>query len=424
MPNWFLKMVRPVYHGTLAVLAGFYYGRPSGKMTVIGITGTAGKSTTAALLSCILNSAGRKCGYMTTVNFFDGKKDYINKRGLSMPGGPEIQKRLRQMLDNGCQFAIVECTSEGLAQNRHLGIKFDAALLTNLSPAHIEAHGSFENYRAAKAKLFKGLRPKAGRGIIGANLDDASAGYFLGFGSGRKFGISFGGAKAVAAEKIYQAVKNETGFVLENQNFEIKLPGDFNKYNALMAAACANMFGADLKTAAAAVSAFEGIRGRMEPVENNRGIKIYVDYGCEPASFKAALRAASDIPHRKLIHVFGSTGGHRDKSKRFEFGKISAGLTDYIIITNDDVYDSSPEKIANDIETGIRAANSKQQTVLSYEKILDRKQAIARALTIAQKDDLVLITGKGSEQFLVLPGNKRIDWDDVAVVKTQLEKLS
>ena len=127
LPDWFIKSVRPFYHGRVAMLAGFYFGWPSEKMVVIGVTGTAGKSTTVAMLAHILNNSGKKCGYITTVNFFDGSNGYVNKHGLSMPGGWLLNKQLRQMLNNGCKYAIIECTSEGLVQNRHLGINFDVA---------------------------------------------------------------------------------------------------------------------------------------------------------------------------------------------------------------------------------------------------------------------------------------------------------
>lgn len=420
IPNWLLKIIRPVYHGFISKVASIYYGNPSSELVVIGVTGTVGKSTTSAILSHILNYSGLKSGYMTTVNFFDGQNDYINKHGLSMPGGPRLQKQLKQILNNGCRYAIVECTSEGLAQNRHLGINFTGALFTNLSTAHVEAHGSFANYKAAKQKLFKNL---VGKSFIGANLDGIYADYFLEFEAQNKFGITLENKISVKAFSTYNAKKNDHGFELNNQNFIVSLPGDFNKYNALLAVACANMLGVSLKQSAEAIKSFIGIRGRMEPVENNLGVKIFVDYGCEPASFKAALKAAKNIPHKKLIHVFGSTGGHRDTSKRFYFGRTSAEFADEIIITNDDIYDSDPQEIANNIETGAKEFFDNKQIIQPYEIVLDRRQAIHRALQKAVAGDLVLLTGKGSEQFLSLPGNKRIEWDEVSVVKEELSKL-
>jgi UDP-N-acetylmuramoyl-L-alanyl-D-glutamate--2,6-diaminopimelate ligase len=158
----------------------------------------------------------------------------------------------------------------------------------------------------------------------------------------------------------------------------------------------------------------------MESIKNNLGATIIVDYGCEPESIKSSLEAAAQMPHGKLIHVFGSTGGHRDISKRFVFGKTSAQYADEIIITNDDVYDSNPEEIAANIEEGIKSFKLRKP---SYQIILDRREAIKKALFIAKAGDLVLLTGKGSEQFLVLPGNKRIEWDEREVVREELTKF-
>lgn len=454
IPESFLKWVRPWYHGLLAWDANIYFDRPSERLIVIGITGTAGKSTTAAMLAHILNYAQRpqyhagygaqrgnqlqspkgakrflKCGYITTVDFFDGDRHFINKHGLSMPNEIKLQKQLHAMAINKCKAAIIECTSEGLAQNRHWGINFDVALFTNLSSAHIEAHGSFGNYKEAKGKLFKAV----GRGkkktffpqkMIGANFDDPMAGYFLSFPADAKFGVSFKGVNIGGTQKVFyanitnQGVPNE--FKINDTLFSLNLPGGFNAQNASLAAACADMLGVGLAKSAEALKNFSGVRGRMEEVPNSLGFSVLVDYGCEPASFKAALEAASLLAHEKLIHVFGSTGGHRDKSKRFEFGKTSARCADYIIVTNDDVYDSDPKEIAENIEIGIRNCELRKPP---YEIIFNRRQAIARALAIAKKDDIILITGKGSEQFLVLPGKKRIQWDDVSVVKEELQKL-
>ncbi len=430
IPSFLLKFLRPYYHGFLAIVASWYFGNPSSKLIVIGVTGTAGKSTTVAILAHLLNKNGKRCGYMTTVNFFDGEKDFINKHGLSMPGGWMLQKQLKQILAKGCKYAVIECTSEGLAQNRHLGINFDVALFTNLTRAHLEAHGSFGNYQAAKAKLFLALQkntkktffPKT---MVGVNLDDPMSGYFLSFVADTKFGLSFKGIKAAHTNKVFNAkvIKPETPleFEVDQVPFVLNMLGDFNIKNACLAIVAANMLEVSLKDSENALKDFNGVRGRMESVPNSLGIKIIVDYGCEPASFRSAVEAASLLPHKRLILVFGSTGGHRDVSKRFEFGKIAATYADYIIITNDDVYESKPEEIAANIEVGIKDYELRKP---KYEIVLDRKAAIKRALTIAEKDDIVLITGKGSEQFLVLPGNKRIEWDETEVVWEEANKLT
>lgn len=427
IPDWLLTRFRPIWHGTLAYKASWWYGRPSQKLIVIGVTGTAGKSTTVAMLAHILNSVGRKCGYITTVSFFDGENDFLNKHGLSMPSGPKLQHALHQMLEKGCRYAIIECTSEGLHQNRHRGINFDMVLFTNLTRAHLESHGSFGNYQQAKGKLFdvlsryqrKSFFPKK---IMGVNLDDPMSGYFLSFPADSKFGVSFAKLDASGLEKKFWAESIQTGaalqFTMDGSHFYLPILGEFNSKNAALAAATANMLGVITPEAAKALATFHGVRGRMESILGTRDFSIIVDYGCEPASFRAALEATAQMPHNRIIHVFGSTGGHRDKEKRFEFGKTSAQFADYIIITNDDVYNSDPQEIANNIEEGLATFKLRHPP---HEVILDRKRAIQKALSIAQKDDIVLITGKGSEQFLVLPGNKRIEWDDVRIVREILK---
>jgi UDP-N-acetylmuramyl-tripeptide synthetase len=432
IPESLLRAVRPWYHGLLAWDANIYFDRPSQQLIVVGITGTAGKSTTAAMLAHILNFAGFKTGYITTVNFFDGEKDFINKHGLSMPNEIKLQKQLHAMVINKCRVAIIECTSEGLAQNRHWGINFDMAVFTNFSNAHLEAHGSLENYRLAKGKLFSGIGKSRKKKffpqkMVGVNLDDEEVDYFLSSPANKKFGVSFRRLEGGEAQKVFYGSLTKQGFPTEFQinstPFVLNLPGNFNAQNAGLAVACANMLGVDLQKSAAALKSFSGVRGRMESVPNGRGINIIVDYGCEPASFKAALEAANAMPHNKLIHVFGSTGGHRDVAKRFEFGKTSAQFADRIIVTNDDVYGSNPQEIAANIEQGIRQVESGKKKVKNVETVLDRRLAIGRAISLAGKGNLVLITGKGSEQFLVLPGNKRIDWDDISVVREELGKL-
>lgn len=426
-PKFLFKFFQPIYHGLVAKFASIYFGNPSEKFFVIGVTGTAGKSTTVMMLAKILNAAGKKTGFITTAGSSNGDTTTINKHGLSMPGGWMLQQQLQSFVNNKCQFAIVECTSEGLAQNRHLGIKFQGALFTNLSPAHIDSHGSFENYRKAKGKLFASLTQTADS-FIGVNLDDPNKNFFLQFNAVKKFGVSSREDLAKPDNLTYLLatnveVGNEITFNIPNDSnrpvhFTLHMFGTFNVSNTLLAVGTAKMLGVPVETAALALNELSKVPGRMETIPSPSGTTIIVDYAPEPAAMEASLRSVQMIDHDKIIHVFGSTGGHRDVSKQFTFGEISAKFADTIIITNDDVYDSDPEEIAKNIQEGINRVESKKVSVV--EVILDRKEAIARAIKIAGPKDIVLITGKGSEQFLVLPENKRIPWDDREVVRKLL----
>lgn len=423
LPPAAIKLIRPFGHGFLAYAAALSSGFPSRKLVVIGVTGTAGKSTTVQMLAKILNTTGHKTGYITTVSFFDGDAEFVNRHGMSMPSGSEIQNSLQTMLNNKCRYAIIEATSEGLAQNRHLGTGFNAVLVTNISPAHIEAHGSFESYRNAKLKLLGALKRRT-RTIIGLNLDDENVNIFASQASTVKFGIAFEPSKegnpTVHVYKGLELEVSETSkFRVGNVQFKIPLPGRFNAYNALMASACASEFGVKLEDCAQALMGFKEVAGRMQQISNTKGVKIYLDYAPEPAGMRAALETVHALPHKRLIHVFGSTGGHRDIGKRFEFGDISSQYADIIIITNDDVYDSEPVKIAGDIKTGIER-NDKRKKNQQILEILDRREAIKHACEMLEEGDILIFTGKGSEQFLVLPGNQRIEWDEKKVIEGYL----
>jgi UDP-N-acetylmuramoyl-L-alanyl-D-glutamate--2,6-diaminopimelate ligase len=430
VPASILKALRPVYHGLVARFYAWKFRNPSKHLVVIGVTGTAGKSTTITMLAHILNHSGLKAGYVTTINYFDGNSEHMNRHGLSMPSGKLLQNYLSEMVENGCKYAVIECTSEGLEQNRHLGIEFDMALFTNLSRAHQDSHGSYENYRAAKGLLFKLLSGNTQkvffpRKVIGVNLDDPESDFYLKYHADEKFGVSLHEAKrAIGLSRVFSAT-NATGsceinFEIDRHHFKAPIFGEFNVRNGLLAVGAAATLGVDMEAIVAAMKEFKGALGRMEQVPNERNITVIVDYAPEPAGMRSVLESVSKLPHKRIIHVFGSTGGHRDISKRFEFGEISAQFADVIVITNDDVYESDPEEIARNIEEGIkRVPHRKAAEVIT---ILDRRESIKKALAIAQPNDSVIITGKGSEQFLVLPGNKRVEWDDRKVVKDILNQ--
>ncbi len=434
LPEGLIKKMRPFYHATQSLIASRKYGFPSSKLIVIGVTGTAGKSSTVNILAHILNATGNKTGFITTTNYSYGEIPQLNKHGLSMPNERLLQKQLSLMVEAGCKYAIIEATSEGLAQNRHLGINFDVALLTNLSPAHLEAHGGFENYKKAKGRLFASLSKHPHKEfmkekMIGVNLDDSYADYFLGFKTDKYFGVSIKEAsKYLGKVNIFTVAEVssdiEKRFKMQDTYFPLSTQGEFSVYNAILAIATANMLGVDLGGAAKAMEDFRGVPGRMEEILNDRDIRIIVDYACEPKHFEEVLPSVRKSTKGRLIHVFGSTGGHRDISKRFKFGELSAKYSDTIIITNDDVYNSDPLEIANNIRAGISQVASKELKVTSIKIVLDRREAIKHALEIAETDDTILFTGKGSEQFLVLPGDKRIAWDEREVVRHELQVKS
>ncbi len=431
LPKNVIKKIRPYGHGFLAYAAAMRYGFPSRKMIVAGITGTAGKSSTIQMFAHILNSNNVKCGYSTTVGFCDGSKESANMQGLSMPGRFALQRHLKRMLANRCQCALVECTSEGLAQNRHLGINFDIAAITNLSQAHLDAHGGIENYRKAKARLFSALEKSTKKDffpkkIIAVNLDDDSAALAAPYKADLKIGIT---SRANAAfdfqpRAVYRISGVSAGakveFKLNSTPFALNLPGEFNAANAAFASAIANVLGVSMENCASALAGFAGIAGRMQFVPNKKQIQIIVDYAPEPIDLENALRGLQNIPHKRIIHVFGSTGGHRDVGKRFEFGEISARHAQVIILTNDDVYESDPEKIIADIHKGIENTPPAEKKAVEIFDVPERKQALKKALDLARPGDIIIATGKGSERFLVLPGNRRIAWDEVKIFEDLL----
>ncbi|HYF05922.1 MAG TPA: UDP-N-acetylmuramyl-tripeptide synthetase [Patescibacteria group bacterium] len=433
IPTKLLKSLRPPYHGALALLANTYYGKPSSKLIVIGVTGTAGKSTTVQLLAHILRGSGKKTGFTTTISSHDGDVETLNRENQSMPGGPVLHKQIKAMLAHGCEFAIIECTSEGLEQNRHLGIQFDAAILTNLTPAHIDNHGSLASYIAAKAKLFTAtvsspLKQSKKQKLLGVCLDGENLDSFLGFhgkNNVKMFATTLEGKTSAQVDTIYAANKvasPRAAFILDGETFGTKILGDYNAYNALLATATCLSLSISTEDCKTALASFAGAPGRMEQIPNSRGITIIVDYACTPIAFKTALPSVRAGASGKLIHVFGMTGGLRDASQRFIQGKISAQYSDAIIITNEDAYESDLAEIMENIETGTTQAEHPRATVV--EKIGDRKAAIARAIELAQVGDTVFITGKGCEQFHILPGNVKIPWDDRNVVRDILNNFS
>lgn len=376
------------YHFGLAFLGALIFGFPSRNLVVIGITGTNGKSTVVHLITEVLEKSGFKTASLSSIKFKINKKEWPNMLKMTMPGRFKLQGFLRDAARARCKYVILEVTSEGIKQHRHRFIDFDGAVFTNLAREHLEAHKGFENYKKAKGKLFKALaRSKKKNKFAAFNADDKNSEYYAGLvGNAKKY------------------------FYGKDSKIEISLPGEFNLYNAAAAVEVAKSLGISLGKTLRILKSIKKIPGRMELVIE-KPFKVFVDYAHTPNSLEKVYKTLG----KGLICVFGSCGGGRDKWKRPESGGIADKYCNRIILTNEDPYDENPERILLEIESGI--------TNTSVDKILDRRQAINKALSLAKRGDTVIVTGKGCEPWICVEKDRKIPWDDREVVKEEFKKI-
>jgi len=406
IPKPLFRAGQPVYHWLLAYAATLWYGFPSRKLTVIGVTGTNGKSTVVELLHAILTEAGESVASMSSIRFKINNKEETNELKMTMPGRFQMQKFLNDAMAAGCKYVVLEVTSEGIKQFRNKGIKFFLAVLTNVTPEHIESHGSFEEYRGAKAKLFYNTPNHI------VNGEDANIDYFV---------------KIPAKNRIVYTKKDFPA------GWHSTLLGDFNKENIVAAYHASRFLGINPEKIKLAIEKFEGTPGRLEFIRREP-FAVVVDYAHTPDALrkiyqtlrnyqlpttKASLSEAGRANY-KLICVLGAAGGGRDKWKRPEMGKIAAEFCDEIILTNEDPYNENPLTILKDVESGFSQIQNSQHKILNkYEArrvncklIVDRREAIRAAISQAQPSDVVVITGKGCEPWLMGPNGTKIPWDD------------
>jgi UDP-N-acetylmuramoyl-L-alanyl-D-glutamate--2,6-diaminopimelate ligase len=406
------------YHFLLAFLGAFFYWFPSRKLIVIGITGTNGKSTIVDLITRILEETDEKVCSLSSIRFKIGSEEQVNDLKMTMPGRFKIQRFLRKAVDSGCRYAVLEVTSEGIKQHRHRFIDFQVAVLTNLTPEHIETHGSFEKYREAKGKLFEATKK-----IHILNLDDENAKYFWQFPAESKIGYGINLNQKLKVSEVIKAenpTASEKGveFRFGNIDFKVGLLGFFNIYNCLAAISIAKSQKISLEICQRALEKVKGIPGRMEEVIS-KPFKVFVDYAFTPNALEKVYQTIiNNFKPKKLICVLGAAGGGRDKWKRPVLGKLAGEYCDDVIITNEDPYDENPRQILSQIKSGVIS-----HKLPITNEILDRREAIRKSLKLAQSGDLVIITGKGCETSIAEKGRK-IPWDDRKVVREEFEKLN
>jgi UDP-N-acetylmuramoyl-L-alanyl-D-glutamate--2,6-diaminopimelate ligase len=414
------------YHLVLAHIAAWRYGCPSEKIIVIGVTGTNGKSTTCNFIAHILEEAGHKVGMTTTVNFRIAGKEWLNPYKMTMLGRFRLQKMLADMVRAGCRYAVIETSSEGIKQHRHAAVNYDVAVFTNLTPEHLESHGGFENYKAAKGRLFAKLAREKVKKMANfnirktavINLNDQHAGYFLSFPVPVKVGFSVGGKPTAAVEglantviaKDVQLSTKGSVFTVDGEPFSMQLPGAFNVENALAAIAVGRVLGLAFEVIARALAKVEVVPGRMEFISAGQSFSVLVDYAPEPESFRKLYEAVALFPKKRVIHVLGSCGGGRDVDRRPVLGRLAAQNADIVIVTNEDPYDDDPGQIIQEVAAGATGAGK----VLDKDLFLiqDREAALNKAVALAEPGDMVIATGKGAEQAIVTAGGVKLPWDE------------
>lgn len=402
-----INKFKKIYHFCLAWLGSVIYRNPSKEIFVLGVTGTKGKSTVVELINAIMEAVGKRTAVVSSVRFKVGTENKENRTGMTMPGRFFIQKFLREAVDNDCKYAFVEVTSQGIAQYRDRFINFDAGLLTNLQPEHIEAHGSFENYRESKLNFFKN---------IGLFSSKAHKAFFI--NSDARDNEMFSEVVVGFGRTIYYNKKD-----LEKLKCKIKLLGDFNLENIVAAIAFARSQNVDWETIKNVIENFDGVPGRLEFVQKEP-FAIIIDYAHTPDSLEKVYQAvkkniSSKRAKGKMICVLGCAGGGRDSWKRPVMGEIASRYCDGIVLTNEDPFDDDPEMIMGEIAEGIAQSSYNKK----FKKILDRRDAIREAIKTAKKNDAVIVTGKGSEPYMRLQKGKKIPWSEREIIKTVINQL-
>ncbi len=394
------------YHYLWALGSALWYGFPARSLIVIGVTGTKGKSSVAEMLHAILTLAGHKTALAGTIRFAIGGDSRPNLFKMTLPGRGFIQALLAEAVKEHCTHAVIEITSEAALQYRHLFLDLDALIFTNLQKEHIESHGSFEKYFDAKFKIGEELvrSPKRPRAVV-ANIDDTRGKNFLALPVEKQIPFSF--------DELQNPQISESGstFSYQGTRFELPQPGRFSVMNALAAVKASEFLGVPLETAARGLNKLTRIPGRAERIEAGQDFLVIVDYAHTPDSLTALYEA---FPNRRKICVLGNTGGGRDTWKRPLMGKIASEACDEVILTNEDPYDEDPRKIVHEMASKMERA----PTI-----IMDRREAIRAGLGLAHTGDAVLITGKGTDPFVMGARGTKEAWSDARVAREELDKL-
>ncbi len=418
LPAGAVHRLEETYRKGRVKLISARYGNPAKNLRVIAVTGTNGKTTTVNYINEILKEWGKTTAMFSTALIEVAGETQLNDLNATVGTTDRMQRFFRDAKKANVDYVVLEITSHALDQHKLATVPIEAAVMTNLTQDHLDYHGTMDNYAAAKSKLFRG-EPK----FIVLNRDDEWFDYFNGFMAGAQK-ITYGKNDDADAQieyiKLYKK-GSEARVVVDHQTkleLATALPGEYNVYNMTAAAATAYLLGADVKDIVEGIANLEGVPGRFEYVTQGAGFEAIVDYAHTPDAMEKLLQAAKAITRNRVILVFGATGD-RDKSKRPIMGEIAAKYADRIILTDDESYNEDAASIRDQVREGIESAHA----TAKMTEIGDRYAAIEKALSIAKKDDTVLITGMGHEQFRIVNGERQ-PWNDGDVVREIMAKVN
>ena len=419
LPKSALVELERTYRKSRAKVVAARYGNPARDLRVIAVTGTNGKTTTVNFLNEILKEAGYKTAMFSTANIEIAGVQTVNDTNSTTATVSKLQKFFHDAKKADVEFALIEATSHALDQYKFAGVPIEMAIMTNLTQDHLDYHKTMENYAAAKAKLFE-MNPN----LVVLNADDEWFDYFNNFATeSQKITYGEGELADVKIEKFKLYKKGSEANLRIDNNVELEiatnLPGEFNIYNMTAAAAGAYLLGISLKDIQEGIANLEGVSGRFEYTTPGLPFDTIVDYAHTPDALEKLLKSAKEISKNRTILVFGACGD-RDREKRPIMGKIAQDLADRIIITDEENYTEDATQIREEIISGISKKNDKLPA--NIQEIPDRKEAIRKALQIAGKGDIVLITGLGHEVYRVIDGEKT-PWNDTQIVREIAQEI-
>jgi UDP-N-acetylmuramoyl-L-alanyl-D-glutamate--2,6-diaminopimelate ligase len=413
IPRRLFTALQPAYHYLFALLGHIVYGMPSKRIKIVGITGTKGKSSTSEIIDAVLRAGGYTTAVAGTIRFSIGDSHESNLFKQSMPGRMYLQRFLRRAIRSGCDWVVMEMTSEGAAQFRNRFIYLDAFVFTNLRPEHLESHGGFANYKRAKLDIALhslAHSPKRPRAVI-ANEDDPHGADFVAESAAEKEYL-FNTATYPDAQLDASGIR----FSYHNVNIQSSLLGEHNFANILAGVQVGEFAGLTPQEIKAGIESVLLIPGRGQEIDLGQPFRVIVDYAHTNDSLEAIYDAWRG---HSIVGILGACGGGRDRWKRPDFGRIAQENCRYVVLTNEDPYDEDPMQIITDMESGMDTTLEGEK----YIKILDRREAFRHAFSEARPDEVILITGKGTDPYIMGPNGSRERWSDVEVAHETLAEM-